>query len=130
MTVPVSQTISDLRDAAEYMRIHGREIGTYGDHGGPRCAIGAILSACENHSDCSLWSDRTLIAIRYVSDSLGEVPKVWSLPTYHPLAHFNDNIAKSNNEVIDLFESVAMGLEIKELASAITTVAEKELVTA
>jgi hypothetical protein len=75
-----------LQQAADYLEQHGWIQGGHGNHGGPRCVEGAILSVLGNHL--------------YVSTAEAVHRLRLEVHTPLPLVRWNDQRGRSQAEVI------------------------------
>ena len=86
-----------FRDAAAYIRKHGWQRKGMGEHGEPRCSMGALQSA----HPMERW-DQEMAVLMFATlyDELGGLT----------LTQFNEKV-KDGNEVADLYDQVAACLE-------------------
>ena len=93
-----------LRRAADYIAEHGWKRGDMGDHGGPRCAVGALHSAV-GAQDYSHLGD----------DSERLVEAAWTLAEVRipcqSLSRWNDQPHRTAEEVISTLRTVASRLD-------------------
>lgn len=102
------QTARDLRAAADYLRTHGWNQGSWGQHDGPRCIAGALLSAS---GDRALTPYLAAMGFNATADDVLRGTK----PDFGP---WNDDPNRTLAEVLDRLESAALNLEIRALAAS------------
>lgn len=97
-----TQTIQDLRDAADYLREHPWIKGKDFDDKGGCCAFGAVRAvAMDNTGDCSYQTrDRASQAARAFYRVIGL-----------DIATYNDSDGRTKNQVIEALETTAAAIE-------------------
>lgn len=104
------QMAGDFRAAAEYLRAHGWDQFAY-EHEGAVCMVGAILAVTGRLGD-AYWNigDGVALALGMELEGAGDGEGA--------IIRWNDDVPDQTAEkVIDRFESTALALEIRALAS-------------
>ena len=94
-----------LREAASYLETRGWKRGDMGNHGGPRCAVGALHSAvgAQDYSHLSCNDEELVEAAWTLAEE--RIP-------CQSLSRWNDQPHRTAEEVISTLRTVAARLDI------------------
>lgn len=100
MFINPSQTVQDLRDAADYMREHPWVTHMHFDGQGGCCAFGALITVTGDRMDDLYRRERSSNAARAFYRVMGT-----------DVATYNDTESRTKEQVIRALETVADALE-------------------